>query len=185
MTNAIQNFDAGALLFIQENLRIPLMDAFMVFITKLGDIGFIWITIGLVLLVPKKTRRRAFNILICLLSAYLINDLLIKELVARPRPYDTIGDLSILVKPLSSYSFPSGHSSSSFAAALALTLAFGRKGALSYIPAVLIAFSRCYVGVHYPSDVLGGALVGTLVTLATYKLLDRYIKSDLIPKKKT
>ena len=69
--------------------------------------------------------------------------------------------------------------------ALALTLAFGRRGAYAYIPAVLIAFSRCYVGVHYPSDVIAGAVVGTLVSWGVYVLLEKYVKTDFIRKKKT
>lgn len=154
----------------------------MVFFSKLGNIGFIWIFTGLLLLISKKTRRGGFDLLICLIAAYIVNDLIIKPLVARPRPYDTIEVLQILVKPLSSYSLPSGHTNFSFAAALALTLAYGKKGALAYIPAVLIAVSRCYVGVHYPSDVLLGMLCGTLVALAVYLLLQKYIKTDFIRK---
>lgn len=180
---AIQSFDANALLYIQDFLRTPLLTAIMVFFSRIGDSGIIWIVTGLVLLIPRKTRRGGFDVLICLLAAFLINDYVIKVLVARIRPYDVINGLTILVPPESSFSFPSGHANSSFAAALSLALAFGRKGAIAYIPAVLIAFSRCYVGVHYPSDVFAGMLVGTLVSLAVYMLLRRYIKSDLIRKK--
>lgn len=183
MTSIIQSYDSAALLYIQEHLRFPLMNAFMVFITRLGDSGLIWILIGLVLLFPKKTRRGAIDALVCLSVAVLINDFVIKDIVLRPRPYVSIGSLSILVEPLSSYSFPSGHTGSSFAMALALTLEFGRRGALAYIPAVLIAFSRCYVGVHYPSDVIAGAFVGTLVSLGVWILLKKYVKTDFIPKK--
>ena len=180
---ALQSFDANALLYIQDFLRTPFLTVIMVFFSRIGDSGIIWIVTGLVLLVPKSTRRGGFDVLICLLVAYLINDCVIKVLVERIRPYEVINGLTILVPPESSFSFPSGHTNSSFAAALALTLAFGKAGALAYIPAVLIAFSRCYVGVHYPSDVLAGMLVGTLVSLAVYMLLRRYIKSDLIGKK--
>jgi len=180
---AIQSFDANALVYIQDFIRTPFLSAIMVFFSRIGDSGILWIVTGLVLLIPKMTRRGGFDVLVCLLAAFLINDYVLKLLVARIRPYDVINGLTILVPPESSFSFPSGHSSSSFAAALALTLAFRKKGALAYIPAVLIAFSRCYVGVHYPSDVIAGMLVGTLVSLAVYWLLRRYIKSDFIRKK--
>lgn len=183
MIDTIQSLDASALLFIQDHLRAPILNTIMVLFTKLGDLGFIWIITGLFLLIWVKTRRGAIFVLICLLAAYLINDWGFKLLVERPRPYATIEGLSILVKPLSSFSFPSGHSSSSFAAAIALTLAFGKRGALAYIPAFIIAFSRCYVGVHYPSDIIGGALVGTLVSFVVYTLLNRYLKADFIPNK--
>ncbi len=183
MIEAIQNFDASALLYIQDFLRTPFLTSLLVLFSKIGNNGLVWILTGVILLIFRKTRRGGFDLLICLLSAYIINDLLIKFLVCRARPYDTIEGLTTLVAPLSSYSFPSGHANSSFAAAIALTLAFGQKGALAYIPAVLIAVSRCYVGVHYPSDVFAGMLVGTLVSLAVYKLLRKYIKTDLVRKK--
>ena len=184
MTSLIQNLDANALLYIQNHLRFAFLNTFMVFITSLGDSGLLWILLGFVLLIPKKTRRGAFNALICLSIAFFINDFVIKGLVSRPRPYLTIKSLSILVEPLSSFSFPSGHADSSFAMAFALTLAFGRRGAIAFIPAALIAFSRCYVGVHYPSDVIAGAIVGTLVSWGVYVLLKKYVKTDLIREKK-
>jgi undecaprenyl-diphosphatase len=174
VTGLIQSLDSGALLCIQTQLRAPFLTGLMVFFSLIGNSGICWILTGLVLLIPKKTRLGGFFMLICLLAAYVVNDFLIKALVARARPYDAVPGLEILVAPLSSYSFPSGHANSSFAAAIALALAFGRRGALAYIPAVLIAFSRCYVGVHYPSDVLAGMLVGTLVSLAVFLLLRRY-----------
>jgi len=183
MIEAIQAFDTSALLYIQGFIRTPFLNAVMIFFSSIGNLGLVWIVTGLVLLIPKRTRRGGFDLLLCLLAAYIINDLVIKELVARIRPYEAIDSLKILVKPLTSYSFPSGHANSSFAAALALTLAFGKKGALAYIPAAAIAFSRCYVGVHYPSDVVAGMLVGTLVALVVYKLLQKYVKTTLVKEK--
>ena len=185
MIEAIQNLDTDALLYIQDFLRTPFLTPIMVFFSKLGNAGLIWIFTGLLLLISKRTRRGGFDLLICLFAAYIVNDLVIKLLVARSRPYDIIEGLNILVSPLSSYSFPSGHTNISFASALAMTLAFGRKGALAYIPAVLIAVSRCYVGVHYPSDVLAGIIVGTTVALAVYFLSQKYVKTDFIRKKKS
>ena len=183
MIELIQNFDTSALLYIQDYLRSPILSAVMVFFSTIGNVGILWIALGLVLLIPKRTRRGGFDLLICLAAAYIVNDLIIKEIVARVRPYDAIEGLTILVKPLSSFSFPSGHANSSFAAAMALTLAFGKKGAWAYIPAALVAFSRCYVGVHYPSDVLAGILVGTLVAWGTFLLLKKYVKTDFVRKK--
>lgn len=180
MISVIQNFDANALLYIQDFIRVPFLNAIMVFFSTIGNSGFLWIALGIVLLIPRHTRRGGFELLMCLLAAYIINDLVIKELVARARPYDNIESLKILVNPLSSYSFPSGHANSSFASAMALALAFGKKGAWAYIPAAMIAASRCYVGVHYPSDVFAGMLVGTLVSFAVYMILKKYVKTDFI-----
>jgi len=180
MISVIQNFDANALLYIQDFIRVPFLNAIMVFFSTIGNSGLLWIALGIVLLIPRHTRRGGFELLMCLLAAYIINDLVIKELVARARPYDNIESLKILVNPLSSYSFPSGHANSSFASAMALALAFGKKGAWAYIPAAMIAASRCYVGVHYPSDVFAGMLVGTLVSFAIYMILKNYVKTDFI-----
>ena len=160
----------------------PILSAIMVFFSRIGNLGLVWISIGIILFLPDKTRRGGVFMLVCLLAAYLVNDLVIKELVARIRPYKMINGLSILVAPESSFSFPSGHTNTSFAAAFALTRAFGKKGAFAYIPAALIAVSRVYVGVHYPTDVLAGMIVGTTVALFVYLLLQRYVKTDFIRK---
>ncbi len=173
MIDLIQSLDTSVLLYIQHFLRTPWMTPVMVFFSLIGNVGLVWILTGIVLLIPKRTRRGGILTLICLLAAYLVNDQVLKELVARPRPYHTLTELEILVAQLTSSSFPSGHTNSSFAAAMALTLAFGKRGALAYIPATLIALSRCYVGVHYPSDVLAGMIVGTLVAFIAFRLAER------------
>lgn len=175
MMTAIQNFDASVLLYIQDYLRTPFWNTFFVIFSRLGDSGILWIALGLALLFPEKTRRRGFDVLLCLAFAFFVSDLLIKPIVARPRPYMTIEGLQILVAPPTSYSFPSGHTNSSFAAALALTLAFGKKGAWAYVFAALIAFSRLWVGVHYPTDVICGALGGTLWVWIAWTLSHKYI----------
>lgn len=180
MMGAIQNFDASVLLYIQDYLRTPFWNTFFVIFSRLGDSGILWTALGLALLFPEKTRRHGFDVLLCLAAAFLISDCIIKPLVARPRPYNMIDGLTILVAPLSSYSFPSGHTNASFAAALALTLAFGKKGAWAYLFAALIAVSRLWVGVHYPTDVLCGALGGTLWAWFAWILSHKYIRADFL-----
>ena len=182
MLETISAFEITILLFIQENLRCDFLNGVLSFITHLADNGYLWIAVGLILLIPKKTRRGGVDLLLCLALAFIVNDLVLKPLVARVRPYDAYSALSILVKPEISYSFPSGHTNVSFAAAYALTRCFGKKGAWSYVLAVLIAFSRLYVGVHYPTDVLGGMVVGTLCALLAYYLSKKYIKTDFVKK---
>lgn len=184
MLEAIQSFDAGILMYIQENLRSTFLNGFMEVITKLGDLGFIWVLLGIILLFPEKTRRGGFDMLLCLAFAFVVNDLVIKSLVARPRPFVTVDGLNILITAPGSFSFPSGHANSSFACAFALTRAFGKKGAWAYLPASLIALSRCYVGVHYPTDILLGMAVGTLCAALIYFLSRRYIHSDFRRKSK-
>lgn len=180
MIDAIMNFDSAVLLFIQETLRTDFLNGIMPVITHLGDSGFIWILLGIVLLFPPKTRRSGFDLLVCLALAYVFNDLILKPLVARARPFDALEEITILINAPSSFSFPSGHTNASFAAAFALTRAFGKKGAWSYILAVLIAFSRCYVGVHYPTDVMVGMIVGTASAALAYWFSKKYIKTNFV-----
>ncbi|MCI8284491.1 MAG: phosphatase PAP2 family protein [Firmicutes bacterium] len=132
-------------------------------ITSLGDGGRIWIIISLILIIPNKTRRYGMQMAIALIIGTLICNITLKPIVARIRPFDLAGTIP-LINPPSDFSFPSGHTTSSFAAATALM--FGSKlnayNCASLILAFLIAFSRLYVYVHYPSDVLAGILIGVL-----------------------
>ena len=171
-------FDADAMLFIQEQVRNGFLTPIMKAMSFLGDAGMLWIAIGIIMLFFPRFRRSGIFMLTCLALATLVNNLVIKELVARPRPYTDIAELTVLIKPLDSFSFPSGHSCSSFASATALALTVKKRGALAFIPAALIAFSRVYVGVHYPSDVLVGAAVGALVSIVLYLLLKKRYFSD-------
>ena len=98
----------------------------------------------------------------------LFGELTLKNIICRLRPCNVFTDFPMLIARPTSYSFPSGHTSSSFAAALILTLRHKKIGWLAYIPAVLIAFSRIFLFVHYPTDVLAGILLGTLAALLTY-----------------
>lgn len=180
MMQAIQGFDTSVLLYIQDFLRTPFWNMFFVIFSRLGDGGILWIALGLALLFPEKTRRRGFDMLVCLAFAALVTNCILKPWVARPRPYNTIDGLTILVPPLSDWSFPSGHTNASFAAAFALTKGFGKKGAWAYLFASLIALSRIWVGVHYPTDVLAGALCGTLCAWIAWVVSHRYIKPGFL-----
>lgn len=156
------NLDAAIVLFFQENLRSALLDPIMLFVTTIGEVGAVWLLTGLVLLLFKKTRRGGLVMLLSLLLGFVLNNLIIKNLVQRPRPYVSWPEISSAVGAVSEWSFASGHATSSFACATALALCFGKKGALAYILAVLIAVSRVYIGVHYPTDILAGAVIGAL-----------------------
>lgn len=171
---ALLNIDASVLLFIQDNIRNPLLNAIMIFITTLGDGGAIWIFATLLLLIFKKTRKIGVMSAVALLSSLLINNYLIKNLVARPRPFVTFPELRILIPTPSEFSFPSGHTSSSFAAAAVFYRHLPKKlGVLAILLAGLIGLSRLYVGVHYPTDVLAGALTGVLLSYLAQWIVDR------------
>lgn len=166
----MQSFDEQIMLFVQDYLRFDLLTPIMKFFTYIGNAGAVWIVLWLVLLCRKSTRVRGNIMILAVGVTAIVNNLIIKNIVARARPYDAIATLETLVPQLGSYSFPSGHASSSIAAAVALTMLFGKRGAWSFIPAVIIALSRVFVGVHYPSDVAVGALVGACCAATTVKI---------------
>lgn len=176
MLEFIQTIDAGALLWIQAHLRTGPLDGPMIFFSTLGNAGLFWIALGLTLAVIPKTRKYGVLALASLLACFLFNNILLKNLVARPRPYTQLPQLVMLMPCPADHSFPSGHACSSFAVAGSLMWTMKRRWNLIRIPAlalaVLIAFSRLYVGVHYPTDVLVGAAVGLLGSLLVSRLCE-------------
>ena len=167
MAAQLLSTEGAILLWIQENLRMNLSTPVMKLLSLLGDAGIFWIVLTLCLLVFKKTRRAGICSAFALILSLLICNILLKNTVARIRPYEMVEGLTILVKKPTDYSFPSGHSSAAFASATALLASLPGKnrrrwGILLLILAALIAFSRLYVGVHYPTDVLCGILIGIL-----------------------
>lgn len=149
--------------FIQSNLRCGIMDSVMTFITGLGDSGKIWIACTLLLLLIPKTRKAGLAMGIALALEIVCCNVILKPFVARIRPCDVNTAVQLLIERPIDYSFPSGHTASSFAAASALY--FSRKKL--WIPAAVLAgmigFSRLYLYVHYPTDVLAGALIGIMM----------------------
>ena len=166
LMETLLQIDQSILLFIQEHIRQEWMDGFWTAITRLGDAGIIWIALAIILLIPKKTRRAGIAALIALAVGALITNAALKNIVERIRPYETIPGLVRLIE--------AQPDCASFAAAFALfkTLPGKRKiwKILCIILAALIAFSRLYVGVHYPSDVLAGILIGIFAGWAGWKL---------------
>lgn len=166
------NLDSEILLWIQECLRNPVLTQIVTIITRLGDKGMIWILISGVLMLFPKTRKIGAASLAALLGSYLINNLWLKNLIARGRPFDCIPGLIPLIHKPEDFSFPSGHTGSSFAAAWVFYRNLPRRyGIPALILACLIGFSRLYLGVHYPSDVLAGMLIGIGIAYLTEKLL--------------
>lgn len=165
MLESILTLDGNILLFLQNFVRNPILDPIVIFITSLGDKGFIWIIGTILLLIPEKTRKIGWMSALALLGSLMLNNNLIKNLVARPRPFTVLSDLSILIPKPGEFSFPSGHTSSSFAAAAVFYRHLPKKiGIPALVLAGLIGFSRLYVGVHYPTDVLAGAVMGILLS---------------------
>lgn len=226
------NFDLGVFQWIQ-NIQSPILTTIMVIITTLGDEGIIFIAMGLVLFFTKKYRKIGFAMLVSLVVMVICNNLVLKEIFARPRPFYMFNLEALLadkdffieagkearfdmliekisaaiekypelaakwvseyqfpgyIEKLTSLSFPSGHTSSAFAAAIAV-LWYDRKiGIPTTVFAALMGLSRIYVEVHYCSDVIGGvvvgiiyALVGVLIAKFLFPIVDKLVSKILDP----
>lgn len=177
VTNFI-NLEGNILLFIQEYLRTPFLTPIFKIITYLGNNGAIWIMITMALLCFKKTRKSGILAVVALLCAFLIDNVILKNVIARTRPYEVIDGLQILIQKQKDYSFPSGHTGSSFAAAIIFFQTLPKKYGISAIVlASLIGISRLYVGVHYPSDVICGFLIGMIIGIVVNRLYE-YIEAN-------
>ena len=154
--------DGNFLLWIQENVRTPILNNIFSFITSLGNSGMVWIVIALFLLIQKKTRKIGIMCILGLVLSVLINNEILKNIVCRPRPFNAIHGLTSLAFP-KDFSFPSGHTGSSFAAAIVIFRNLPKKlGIPSLVLAFMIAVSRLYIGVHYPTDVICGVITGAV-----------------------
>lgn len=165
--------DAQLLLFIQEHIRNTVCDVFFRGITHLGDAGIFWILLTIALLCFRRTRRAGVYSACALMASLIVNNLILKNLVGRVRPYELVEGLQCIVGPARDASFPSGHTGASFASAVAIYRQLPRKMAVFFIVlASLIAFSRLYVGIHFPTDVLGGLVTGIGIGLLVSNLGD-------------
>lgn len=154
------NLDWEILRLIQTALRSPLLDTLMPKITALGNSGAIWVLAAGGLLCTKKYRKQGVLLLAGLALGVLVGNVCLKHLVARPRPCWLDPSVPLLIAVPQDYSFPSGHTLSSVIGATILTGTDRRFGIAAIPLAVLIAFSRLYLYVHFPSDVLAGAILG-------------------------
>ena len=146
-----------------QTLRTPFADRAMCLITSLGNGGILWILLAAVLLLIPKTRRAGLVLLTALILDVILCNGILKNVFARIRPCDVNTAIQLLVPRPSDFSFPSGHTAASFAAVSALYFAGEKKLSMAaLLPAVLIAFSRLYLYVHYPTDILGGILAGII-----------------------
>ena len=170
--HSLEGVDVSILLFVQEYLRIPLLNRFFTAFTHLGDMGLFWIALAVVLLIPARTRKPAAMALFSMGVGAVICNLALKPYFARVRPYDAYESLTCLIGPQWDYSFPSGHTCNAFCSAFVYLKTLDKPyGVVTVILAALLAFSRLYVGVHYPSDILGGlvvALIASVVILVLF-----------------
>ena len=171
--------DGQLLLWLKETFSHPVLDKVMIFISALGNKGFIWIAIGVVLLlygIRKNQKNNGGLLILCsLLADFLLCNVMLKPLVDRTRPYYVLG-YEPIIPPVGDPSFPSGHTAASFAAAAAIYAIDKKWGIAAYIFAAVMGFSRLYLGVHFPTDVLGGIVVGIVAAKAALYLIRRVKK---------
>jgi undecaprenyl-diphosphatase len=175
MFGVIQNIDLWVLEFIQQFFNYPLMDKLMIFITTLGNKGAIWIIICVSLLFKKNYRKIAILVMIAFTLSTILGEGIIKHIVQRLRPFATYPSLQLIIGTPTLYSFPSGHTATAFAAATVLSKEFNKYKILFFSISSLIAFSRLYLFVHYPSDIIAGILLGLFSAWLTYKIFDGII----------
>ncbi len=175
----ITQIDIQIMMWIQEHMQSEFMDSFMKFITWIGDWMLLWAILFVIYFIFKKKDRNAKILALSLCISFLVNQVILKNMVRRPRPFIENAQLPSLIKEPTSYSFPSSHSATSFAVASALSLTNKSLRFISYLLASLIAFSRVYLNVHHPSDVVVGALVGILSTIVAEKIINWFEKYKL------
>ena len=155
-------FELSLLDWIAAHLRADWLDPVMVLVSRLVDYGLIWIVLALVLLARRSTRVTGLALALALIAEVLLCSAVLKPLFARVRPFE-YRDLTLLLPPPTDGSFPSGHTAASAAVAAALLRRRSRLGPPVLAAALLVAFSRLYLYLHFPSDVLGGALLGAIL----------------------
>ena len=170
--NILNPFETSILHWIRQTLSCAFLDAVMPYITKFADSGIGWILLALVLLIPRKTRRMGAAMGVALAIGFVTGNLLLKNLVARTRPFLFDPSIELLIAPPHEFSFPSGHTLASFACAGAVFCYRRKWGVAALLFAVLIAFSRLYLQVHYPTDVLCGAILGSLIGYLAYRIVE-------------
>ena len=164
------------ILYTLQELRTPLVDGLMVFITSLGDHGWFWILMGVLLFSFPRTRILGGCMLISIAAGFLLGNVMLKNIAARQRPCWLDPSVELLVPVPKDFSFPSGHSLVSFEGAVCIFL-FNRKwGIPALMLAVLTAFSRLYLFVHFPTDVLAGIVMGTVIAWSVVRTAKRQME---------
>ncbi len=176
MWDSLNHFELGILDAIKNTVGCALLDFIMPLITLLGEDGIFFIALAVVMLFSKKTRKTGIMIGGALLLGFIVGNLTMKPLFARMRPYDfneAFDKSTMLVEALSDYSFPSGHTLALFEGCTVLFLTQKKYiGIPALCTAALVAFSRLYLYVHYPSDVLVGAVLGVTFAIVSYVVVN-------------
>lgn len=172
------NVEFAILDFIQLYMTSPIMDKAMVFITTLGNAGIVWIITALLMLCSKKYRTTGIILSVGLIGSLIFGNMILKPLFERLRPFQVKEGIDLLIASPRDYSFPSGHTLASAISATILLLRERKLGYCALTLAILIAFSRLYLYVHFPTDVLGGVLIGIFIGFASVKGIKYMIEKN-------
>lgn len=177
MLEYIQNIDWTILHWIRDTLQCGALDFIMLKITALGNGNAIWIVAAALMTISKKYRKYGITLFAALAVGMLVGNVCLKPLIARERPC-WLESVPLLIANPSDYSFPSGHTMFSVIGAYVLTSANRKFGLPSILLAVLIGFSRLYLYMHFPSDVLTSVVIGILIA-GTAVFVARKVKLSL------
>jgi len=156
---------------VHEALQCNFLDFVMPIITTLTNAGILWVGLALVFLFSRRTRRMGVTMGIALILGLVVGNIVLKPLVGRIRPYDFDPTITLIIPPEIEFSFPSGHSLAAFEGAVSIFLYRRRWGIPALVLAALTAFSRVYLQVHYPTDVICGSLLGAAFAVLAFSMV--------------
>ncbi len=178
--NLFNSFEIKILHNLHNAVQCSFLDKFMPIVTKLANVGIIWIIIAVILILFKKTRRTGVTMAIALILGLIFGNMILKPLVARIRPYDFDPSIVLLIPPEKDYAFPSGHTLASFEGAVSIFLYHKKAGICAILLAIVIAFSRLYLMVHYPLDVISAVILGISFAYISYKVVTYKKEKDYV-----
>lgn len=172
--------DFKILEFIRLHFKCKFMDFIMKNISTFFNYSIVWMVLGVVLISLKSTRAVGYEIFVALTLELLICNIFVKRISKRARPFTKNDEVNLLINPPKDYSFPSGHTLCAFMCATIIAAHIFWVGVILFVVAVLVAFSRMYLYVHYPSDVFVGALMGVFIALISNQLVELLISHGWI-----